>query len=84
MNILVSIITGGIAGWLAGIIMRSNHNVLINVLLGLAGGAVGGFILRLLGIYAYGFLGNILVAIIGACLLIFIAKRFQEEKLFKV
>ena len=44
--------------------------------LGLAGGAVGGFILRLLGIYAYGFLGNILVAIIGACLLIFIAKRF--------
>lgn len=84
MNILVSIITGGIAGWLAGIIMRSNHNVLINVLLGLAGGAVGGFILRLLGIYAYGFLGNILVAIIGACLLIFIAKRFQEENLFKV
>ena len=76
MNILVSIITGGIAGWLAGIIMRSNHNVLINVLLGLAGGAVGGFILRLLGIYAYIFLGNILVAIIGACLLIFIAKRF--------
>ena len=76
MNILVSIITGGIAGWLAGIIMRSNHNVLINVLRGLAGGAVGGFILTLLGIYAYGFLGNILVAIIGACLLIFIAKRF--------
>ena len=76
MNIVVIIITGGIAGWLAGIIMKSSHSVIINILLGLAGGAVGGFILRLLGVYAYGFLGNILVAIVGACLLIAIAKRF--------
>ena len=76
MNIIVSIITGGIAGWLAGIIMKSSHSIIINILLGLAGGAVGGFILRLLGVYAYGFLGNILVAIVGACLLIAIAKRF--------
>ena len=53
MNILVSIITGGIAGWLAGIIMKSSHSIVINILLGLAGGAVGGFILRLLGVYAY-------------------------------
>ena len=31
MNIIVSIITGGIVGWLAGIIMKSSHSVIINI-----------------------------------------------------
>lgn len=51
MNILVMLIVGGVAGTLAGRIMRgTNFGLLINVLLGVAGAVVGGFLFNLLGI----------------------------------
>ena len=51
MNILVMVIVGGIAGTLAGRIMRgTNFGLVINVLLGVAGAVVGGFIFNLLGL----------------------------------
>lgn len=51
MNILVMVIVGGIAGTLAGRIMRgTNFGLVINVLLGVAGAVVGGFLFNLLGL----------------------------------
>ena len=49
-DILMAILIGAVAGWLAGIIMRSKGSLLRNIILGIIGGFVGGFIFSLLHI----------------------------------
>ena len=39
------IIIGGIAGWLAGIIMKANYGVLADIVVGIVGALIGGFLL---------------------------------------
>ena len=82
-DIIVMIIIGAIAGWLAGFIMNSKGTLLRNIILGILGGFVGGFIFSLLHInidVAIGPInvGTIIVSAIGACIVIFIV-----NKLFK-
>ena len=47
-ELLVSIVIGAIAGWIAGIIMNSKGGLIKNIILGVVGGFVGGFIFNLL------------------------------------
>ena len=77
---LYTIIVGLIAGWAAGKIMKgSGYGVLMDILLGIAGGLVGGFLLRLFGFYTTGgLLPTILVAILGAVLLVAIARKLKR------
>ena len=37
VNIIISLVIGGVCGWLAGIIMKSANGVLINIILGIVG-----------------------------------------------
>jgi uncharacterized membrane protein YeaQ/YmgE (transglycosylase-associated protein family) len=70
------IVIGIVAGWLAGKIMRGRgYGVLIDLLLGIVGSILGGFVFRLLGLYAAGLVGQLVVATAGAVLLIFVARR---------
>ena len=82
-DILVAIVLGAISGWLAGFIMNSKGSLLRNIILGILGGFVGSFLFGLLNIninVSLGpfSLGNIIVSVIGACLVIVIV-----NKLFK-
>ncbi|MCA5961270.1 GlsB/YeaQ/YmgE family stress response membrane protein [Blautia sp. RD014234] len=43
--------------------------------IGIAGSFVGGGIMSLVGFYAYGFLANIMVSVLGACIFLYIAKK---------
>lgn len=73
MNILLWLILGALAGWLAGLIMGSNgRNWLVNILIGVLGAAIGGFVASLLGLGGItGFnLYSLLIAVVGACLLL--------------
>ena len=72
MGWIITIILGGLAGWIAEKIMNANHGLLTNIILGIVGAAVLNFILStLLGIYpATNWLAYLIVAIIGACGLI--------------
>ena len=78
MGFLYSIIVGGIAGYLASVLMESHHGVIINILLGIVGGFVGGFIARRLGNDPEndGLFMNLLIAVGGAVVLIFIGRLF--------
>jgi uncharacterized membrane protein YeaQ/YmgE (transglycosylase-associated protein family) len=78
--LLYTIVVGLIAGWAAGKIMKgSGYGVLMDILLGIAGGLVGGLVLRLLGFYTTGgLLPTILVAILGAVLLVAIARKLKK------
>jgi uncharacterized membrane protein YeaQ/YmgE (transglycosylase-associated protein family) len=76
MSWLFSLIIGGVVGWLASIIMKTNAQmgVIANVLVGVVGSALGVWSAGLLGIAPAGGLLRFLVAIAGAALLIFILK----------
>lgn len=76
VDLLIAIVIGGISGWLASIIMKSKSGLVRNVILGIVGGFVGGLLCDLIGISFAGYLGTIVVSVIGACLVIFIVNKF--------
>ena len=73
------ILVGLIAGWATGKIMKgSGYGPLIDILLGIAGAIIGGFILRILGFYTSGgIIPEILVAIFGAVVLVWLARTIK-------
>jgi len=72
MGIITWIIMGGVAGWLASMIMKTDasQGILLNVVVGIIGAVVGGFVFNLFG--AAGVTGfniySLLVATIGAAI----------------
>ena len=72
--IIVDLVLAGIAGWLAGKIMKYDKSVLWNIVLGLVGGIVGSAIIGLFGLSAGGLVGSLIVSIIGACVLVWLAR----------
>ena len=75
------IIVGLIAGWATGKIMKgSGYGVLTDILLGIAGAIIGSRVLGLLGIYSSGgLIPNILVAIVGAVLLVALVRAVRRR-----
>ncbi|MDB5185846.1 MAG: Transglycosylase-associated protein [Candidatus Saccharibacteria bacterium] len=84
MNILLWIIFGAIVGWLASIIMRTNEEMgaMANIIVGIIGAFIGGIVARMLGGQGVdGFnLGSLIVAILGACLLLFFIRLVSRGR----
>jgi uncharacterized membrane protein YeaQ/YmgE (transglycosylase-associated protein family) len=76
MSLIISLIIGGIVGWLASIIMKTNAQMglIANVLVGVVGSFLGYWIAGMLGVAAAGGIVRFLIAIAGAALLIFILR----------
>ena len=72
------LIIGILAGYIAEKITASDHGLLTNLLVGIAGSFVGGNLARLVDIEFYGWLGNLIVATIGAVLLIWIWRKVTD------
>ena len=80
IGIIMSIILGGIAGWIAEKIMKSDMGILGNIAVGIAGALVLNFILGFFVEYPVGYgswLIQGIVAVIGACLLIYAYRMFK-------
>ncbi|RJL08769.1 GlsB/YeaQ/YmgE family stress response membrane protein [Paracoccus siganidrum] len=72
---ILSIILGGIAGWIAEKLMGSDHSLVMNIILGIIGALLGNWLFRLLiGTTAGGAIGQLVVAVIGACILIWLGR----------
>jgi uncharacterized membrane protein YeaQ/YmgE (transglycosylase-associated protein family) len=83
MSILGWIILGLIAGWLAGILVKgSGYGVVGDIVLGILGALVGGAITStLMGVDITGFnLESLLVALLGAIVVIFIARLISGSR----
>jgi uncharacterized membrane protein YeaQ/YmgE (transglycosylase-associated protein family) len=80
MFLLYIVIVGLVAGWAAGKIMKgSGYGPIVDILLGIAGAIIGSRLLGLLGIYTSGGLvPNILVAILGAVILVLIVRAIKR------
>lgn len=81
MNILLWIILGALAGWIASLIVKTNdqQGILMDIVVGIVGAFLGGFVFNLFGAAGVsGFnLYSILVAIIGAVILLAIVKAIR-------
>jgi uncharacterized membrane protein YeaQ/YmgE (transglycosylase-associated protein family) len=76
MGLLISIIIGGIIGWLASLIMKTDAQmgIIANILVGIVGSALGHFLARVIGLAAYGMAASLIVSVVGAVLLIAILR----------
>lgn len=77
--ILFWIIVGLVAGLLAGFVMRGGYGIVGDIIVGIIGAVIGGFLMSLFGFSAGGsLLYTILVAFIGACILIAILRAVSR------
>ena len=76
MSVLMTIIIGGIIGWLASILMKTNAQmgILANVIVGVVGSFLGSAIAGQLGMRVHDAPGSWIVAVLGAVLLIAILR----------
>jgi len=73
------IVVGLIAGWLAGKVMKGGgYGVVVDIVLGILGGVVGVWVFGLLGLHAGGTLGQIVVAFVGAVILVWIVRKLKK------
>jgi uncharacterized membrane protein YeaQ/YmgE (transglycosylase-associated protein family) len=74
------IVAGLIAGWLAGLAMRgSGYGIIWDIVLGLIGALIGGFVCSLFVTGQTGFWGTVVVAFIGACILVAIGRALSPR-----
>lgn len=72
------LLIGIIAGYVAERAMKRDHGLLTNMIVGIAGSFVGGALAGVLNINHYGFAGNLVVAIVGAILILWIFSRSKR------
>ena len=79
-SILVWLIIGAVAGWLAGVIMKGYGFGLVgDIAVGILGAVVAGFLFPRLGLnLGAGIVGAIISATIGAVILLFIARLVRR------
>ena len=88
MNFIIWLIVGGLVGWVASIIMKTNaqQGLLLNIIVGIIGAFVAGLVLTpLLGIGTINqnnfSLPALLVSLGGAVILLFIVSLFQGRRI---
>jgi len=78
MKIIIMIIVGVSAGYLAGILWKGRGFGFIgNLLIGICGALIGGFLFNLLGFSIHGLIAQIISALGGALLLLWIISRIK-------
>lgn len=81
MNLIIQLVVGGIIGWLASIIMKTNAQMglIANVIVGIVGAVIGGYLAAALNLGATGVV-SVLFSILGASILIFLLKALGVFK----
>ena len=83
MDWLVAIVVGGVAGWLASIVMRrdASMGILMNIIVGVIGAVIGKLLLPLVGVSGEAnWIAWFIAAIIGAIILLAIINLVQRGR----
>ena len=86
MGFLVWLIVGGIVGWLASLVMRTDgqQGILLNVVVGIVGAFLGGWVISpLVGVGTINegiSIGSVVVSLIGAIILLAIVNLFRRGR----
>lgn len=75
-TVLIWILVGAVAGWLAGLVVRGfGFGLVGNIVIGILGALLGGWLLGMTGFsFGAGILGSIVTAFIGAVVLLLIVR----------
>ena len=79
MNLIIFLVIGALAGWLAGVIMKGGgFGVIGNIVVGILGSFLGGWLLPKLGLSISGDFGGFITAVIGAVILLFLVSLIKK------
>ncbi|WP_211460499.1 GlsB/YeaQ/YmgE family stress response membrane protein [Collimonas silvisoli] len=80
MGLIVWLIVGAIAGWLAGVVVKGGgFGVLVDIIVGIAGAFIGGWLAGVVGIHVgSGIIGSIITATVGAIILLFVLRLVKR------
>jgi uncharacterized membrane protein YeaQ/YmgE (transglycosylase-associated protein family) len=82
MGLIVTLIIGGVIGWLASLVMKTSAQmgIIANIVVGIIGAVLGAWLAGALGIVAAGSVGAWIISIIGAVVLLAILKALNVYK----
>jgi uncharacterized membrane protein YeaQ/YmgE (transglycosylase-associated protein family) len=86
MGLILWLIVGGVVGWLASMVMKTDgqQGILLNVVVGIVGAFIGGWLISPLvgmGTINQGFsIGSVVVSLIGAIILLAIVNLFRRGR----
>ena len=78
-SLVIFLLIGIIAGWLAGVIMKGDgFGLLGSMVIGVIGAFIGSYLFGLLGLSAGGFFGSLVTATVGALVLLYVVKLIKK------
>jgi uncharacterized membrane protein YeaQ/YmgE (transglycosylase-associated protein family) len=82
MSLIVTLIIGGVIGWLASLVMKTSAQmgIIANIVVGIIGAVLGFWLAGALGIVSVGSVGAWIISIIGAVVLLAILKALNVYK----
>jgi len=79
MGILWVLIIGALAGWLAGMLWKGGgFGLLGDIVVGIVGALIGGWLFGVLGIFTFGLVGTLIEAVVGALVLLWLARLIKK------
>lgn len=80
-NLLIFLSCGGLAGWLAGVVMKgSGLSLFGNVVVGIFGGVTGGYLFGLYDMSINGVIGSMVKAMVGAIVLLYLIELLRKTE----
>lgn len=80
MGFIIWIIIGGLAGWIASMVMKNQSGLFRNIIVGIVGAFIGGWLFRLVGLSSDGsFIGSLVTATAGAVVLLYVMKLIKDR-----
>jgi uncharacterized membrane protein YeaQ/YmgE (transglycosylase-associated protein family) len=82
MNWIVTLVVGGVIGWLASMLMKTDKQmgIIANLIVGIIGSSIGFWLAGVLGLAPYGVIAQWAVAVVGAVVLIYVLKALGVFK----
>ena len=79
MNLIIFLVIGALAGWLAGVIMKGRgFGIIGNIVVGILGSFLGVWLLPMVGLGMGGDFGGFITAVIGAVILLFLVSLIKK------
>ena len=80
MGFFSLIIIGGLAGWIAGMIVGSRHWLFTNILIGICGSWIGSQLADIANVAVRGSLAHFVAALAGSCILLYIWQMLHPRQ----
>lgn len=78
--LIIWLIVGAVAGWLAGMVVKgSSYGLIGDIIVGIVGGLIAGWLLPRIGVViGFGIVGAIINAFIGAVILLIVLRLIKK------